>query len=233
MCEAIKPMSINPSRGTDLPLNHTPVASIHDPAARTLALDLLAAAQVIGAPTDTVYGLMCRFDSAAGIEQLYIVKDRPPHKAIPVLLADADQLAVIVAGGLSAQAQQLIDRFWPGPLTLILPALPTLLDILTAGQPTIGVRVPGHAELRSLLRTTGPLAATSANRSGAPDTATAAEVLAQFDGRIPLILADDEVIDRHKPRVPSTIVDLTGTLPRIVRPGPIADAVTAVLGVSC
>ena len=198
-----------------------------------MAIDLIGDEQVIAAPTDTVYGVMCRFDSAAGIERLYLAKDRPPQKAIPVLLAGVDQLAHLVAGELPSHAQRLIDHFWPGPLTLVLPAQPRLLATLTAGQPTIAVRMPAHAALQTLLCATGPLAATSANRSGWPDTNTAAAVLAQLGGRIPLILADDEAADRRKLPMPSTIVDLTVSPARILRPGPIATDVEKVLGTRC
>ena len=214
-------------------MNQTLVVSIQDPAARAFAIDLIAHEQVVAAPTDTVYGVMCRFDSAAGIERLYGAKDRPPQKAIPVLLADVDQMAQLVEGELPSPAQRLIDHFWPGPLTLVLPARPSLLATLTAGQPTIAVRMPAHSALRTLLRATGPLAATSANRSGCSDTGTAAEVLAQLGGRIPLILADDEAADRVKLRVPSTIVDLTVTPARVLRVGQIATAVEKVLGARC
>ena len=109
-----------------------------------------------------------------------------------------------------------------------LPALPHLPEILTAGQTTVAVRMPDHADLCALLRQTGPLAATSANRSGGPDTRTVADVLGQLDGRVPLVLYDDD--QRPPTSLPSTLVDLTAADgPRILRPGPLADAVSALL----
>lgn len=228
-----EPLPIEQTLAGDGTLHQTLVLAMQVPAAQALAIDLLANEQVVAAPTDTVYGVMCRFDSAAGIQRLYIAKDRPPQKAIPILLAGIDQLAHLVEGELSTQARCLVEHFWPGPLTLVLPAQPTLLETLTAGQATIAVRMPAHAALQALLRATGPVAATSANRSGWPDATSAAEVLAQLGGRIPLILADDDEADQHKSRVPSTIVDLTVTPARILRPGLLATDVEKVLVARC
>jgi L-threonylcarbamoyladenylate synthase len=171
---------------------------------------------------------MARFDDPAAIVRLYEAKDRPPRKPIPVLIGELEQLAQVAPLPLSSLAERLSRRFWPGPLTLVLPALPTLPSILTASQPTVGVRMPDHDALRALIRQTGPLAATSANRSGAVEARTAAEVLAQLEGRIPLILADEED-DRSSPdTLPSTVVDVT-TLsngePTILREGPLGSTV--------
>ena len=207
----------------------TQVLSIDQPTAPATALALLKTEQIIAAPTDTVYGLMARFDSAVAIEKLYEAKDRPPERAIPVLIGDLTQLDQLTPIPVSPVAQTLIEQFWPGPLTLVLPALTTLLPVLTAGQPTVAVRMPAHTAVRTLIQQAGPLAATSANRSGAPDTMTAAEVLAQLDGRIPLLLAGDpSEQEAPRPAQPSTIVDLAqmdNGGPRILRLGPIAAAV--------
>jgi L-threonylcarbamoyladenylate synthase len=176
---------------------------------------------------------MCGFNDATAIERLYIAKGRPPRKAIPVLISDAAQLALLTPLPLSPLAETLIKRFWPGPLTLVLPALPTLLPILTAGQPTIAVRLPDHKLLRALIRQTGPLAATSANLSGGADTRTASEVLLQLGGRVPLILADTEQDQRPAQQTtPSTIVDVAALGdggPRLLRHGALAEAVRQLL----
>ncbi|HMN28432.1 MAG TPA: L-threonylcarbamoyladenylate synthase [Caldilineaceae bacterium] len=202
------------------------IRPFHDPAALAEAYRLLETGEVIAAPTDTVYGLMCRFDQAEAIARLYVAKGRPPEKAIPVLIADVDQMERLVKLPLSSLAAALAERFWPGPLTLILPALPHLPSILTAGQPTVGVRMPNHDQLRLLIRQTGPLAATSANRSGGPEAHTADEVLAQLEGHIPLILSDDEPASQASPA--STIVDITtpdeGGV-RILRAGPLGEEI--------
>ncbi|MBW7884160.1 MAG: threonylcarbamoyl-AMP synthase [Caldilineaceae bacterium] len=199
------------------------------PRAMPVALALLASAQVIAAPTDTVYGVMCSYDSPTAIEHIYEAKNRPPHKALPVLIADTEQLSLLTAGQLPAQAARLVERFWPGALTVVVPARPELPAALTAGQPSIAVRMPDHERLRSLIRQAGPLAATSANLSGKPDPRTAAEVAEQLAGRIPLILADDEESDRRKVAIASTIVDLTTIPPAILRAGPLEHAVRALL----
>jgi L-threonylcarbamoyladenylate synthase len=208
----------------------TEILSIYDQHALVRASALLHDEQVIAAPTDTVYGVMCRYDSVAAIERLYVAKDRPPRKAIPILLGGEEMLAQVSPGPLPELARQLIARFWPGPLTIVVAAHPALPAILTAGQPTVALRVPDHDDLRRLLQMVGPLAATSANRSGAADTTTAAEVLAQLDGAIPLILADDDAADRRKLRMPSTLVDLTVTPPAILRAGPIEAEVRKIVG---
>jgi L-threonylcarbamoyladenylate synthase len=207
----------------------TVIRPIHDPIARAEAVARLAAGEVIAAPTDTVYGLMCRFDCAEAIAALYEAKQRPPQKAIPVLICDLEQINALSLPPLPPLAKILAEQFWPGALTIIVPARPTLPFILTAGQPTVGVRAPDHDALRALIKASGPLAATSANLSGATEAQTAAEVLRQFAGRIPLILADDDSADQPARRqAPSTIVDLAVLeegRPRILREGPLGSEI--------
>ena len=199
-----------------------------DPAAIALAGRLLADHEIIAAPTDTVYGLFAHFDQPIALEKLYDVKGRPPQKAIPVLIGEFAQLAQLTPLPLSPLARYLAERFWPGALTLVIPALPTLPPLLTAGQPTVGVRMPDHALLCTLLRQTGPLAATSANRSGQPESHDAEGVLAQLDGQLPLLLAEPaQALPLAQP--PSTVVDLTDPAGhiRILRSGVFASAVEA------
>ncbi len=211
----------------------TQICSIARPAAREKALAFLRDHQVIAAPTDTVYGVMCRYDSAQAIDRLYAAKDRPPQKAIPVLIGDLEQLRLLVPDPLSPAAELLIHRFWPGPLTIVFPALAHLPANLTAGQATVAVRMPDHAMLRTLIRDGGPVAATSANLSGQPEAHTAREVLEQLNGRIALVLEDEpqsEIIRREA--LPSTIIDITqparDDLP-ILREGPLGTAVRKAL----
>jgi L-threonylcarbamoyladenylate synthase len=203
---------------------HTEIRPLADPQAQATALALLADGQVIAAPTDTVYGVMCRYDSPEAIARVYAVKARPPDKAIPVLIGERGQLDALAVQPLPALAPPLIDRFWPGALTLVLPALPHLPAILTAGQPSLAVRMPDHLGLCALIRRSGPLAATSANLSGAPETHSADEVAAQLDGRLPLILSAP--LQTEQPA--STIVDLTAAQgPLILRRGGNALAIEA------
>jgi L-threonylcarbamoyladenylate synthase len=206
----------------------TRVLPLDDPAAQKEALSLLAQEQIFAAPTDTVYGIFCRPDSPTAISRIYQAKARPPEKAIPILIGAAAQLEQVACPPWSPVAQRLMASFWPGALTLVLPAQPHLPPILTAGQPTVAVRMPAHAALAALLRQTGPLAATSANRSGGPDTHSATEVLAQLDGHIPLILYDDAA--GLPQSLPSTLVDVTAADgPRILRMGQLGEAVGALL----
>ena len=180
------------------------------------AVELLKEGNPVAFPTDTVYGLGVLAFDQHGIDQLYAVKRRNSLKAIPILLGDPAELAQVTAG-MGEIALRLAQRFWPGPLTLVVPCHPGLPPNLSP-QPTIGVRMPDHPVALSLLRLTGPLAVTSANQSGSESAATAQEVFAQLGGRIPLILDGG----RTPGGLPSTVVDCTGPEPVILRPGPIS-----------
>lgn len=171
----------------------TRILHIDAPAALQAVEELLARAGIFVAPTDTVYGLFCRYDSPAALARIYAAKDRPPQKAIPILIGAAEQLAGLVQPPIHPAAQTLMARFWPGPLTLVLPAQRHLPPELTAGAPTVAVRMPNHDALRRLLGALGPLAATSANRSGHAETHSVPAVLAQLEGRVELILHDETV----------------------------------------
>ncbi|MBI3158174.1 MAG: threonylcarbamoyl-AMP synthase [Chloroflexi bacterium] len=186
-----------------------------DPAAIAEAVRALRRGAPVAFPTDTVYGLGALVTDPAAIGRLYDIKSRDETKAIPVLLAGDDQLPQ-VAVELSPAARQLARRFWPGPLTLVVPRRPALPEILSP-RPTIGVRVPDHPAARALLAAAGPLAVTSANLSGAADCRTAEEVAAQLGGRIALIL-DGGMTPGG---VPSTVADTTGPEVAILRAGPI------------
>ena len=195
------------------------------------ALDQAAAAveqgAVIGVPTDTVYGLVCLCSDAAAIDRLFAVKERPSQKALPVLLGEAEQSSAVVRTAGQAAAQALIDRYWPGPLTLVLPARSHLPPTLTAGGDTVGVRLPAHPFLRALARRVGPLASSSANRSGVPPCATAAAVLDQLDGRIPLLIDAGPAPLAQS----STVLDLSRPQPILLRKGPIGPEELAAAGI--
>ncbi|MES0359916.1 MAG: L-threonylcarbamoyladenylate synthase, partial [Anaerolineales bacterium] len=193
---------------TDLIRSDNPVALQH-------ALDVLSNGGLIAFPTDTVYGLAALPSKTEYIERLYIAKGRESTRAIAILLSSADELENI-SHMPSDAALKLADKFWPGPITLIVPRHPDLPNILSPDQ-TIGVRVPDHDIALELLRMTGPLGVTSANISGHENTQTAEEVMEQLDGRVHL------VIDGGKSPggVPSTVVDCTSPDPVILRPGPV------------
>ena len=195
------------------------------------ALEKAAAAleqgAVIGVPTDTVYGLVCLYNDAAAIDRLFAAKERPSQKALPVLLGDAEQASAVVRSARQTAAQALIERYWPGPLTLVLPARSHLPPALTAGGDTVGVRLPDHSFLRALARRVGPLASSSANRSGEPPCATPAAVLAQLDGRIPLLIDAGPAPLAQA----STVLDLSAPQPILLREGPIGPQELAAAGI--
>ena len=140
------------------------------------AVELLQDGALVAFPTDTVYGVGAVVWSAVAVGRLYVAKQRLTDKAIPVLLADLDDL-VHVSRALPSAAWCLAERFWPGPLTLIVPRATRVPDAVTAGGDSVAVRIPDHALARSLIRRTGAsLATTSANLAGAPNAITAAEV---------------------------------------------------------
>jgi L-threonylcarbamoyladenylate synthase len=189
------------------------------PAASPLAIDaalkVLRAGGLVAFPTDTVYGVgSLAFDEQA-VQSIYAAKDRPNEKALPVLLGDSDALEQ-VALALPEAARRLANRFWPGPLTLVVLKQPRVPTAVSATA-TVGVRVPDHAGARALLRAAGPMAVTSANRSGEPSPCTAAEVLQQLGGRIDIIIDGGATPGG----VPSTVVDCTIANPSILRTGPI------------
>ncbi len=203
----------------------TQLISTTDPTALPRALDVLRQGGLVAFPTDTVYGVGASAFDPAGIEQLFVAKGRGANKAIAVLLGDPADLPRVTAG-MNPLAGRLVERFWPGALTLVVarhPALPTNLS----PQPTIGVRMPDHPAALDLLRRAGPLATTSANLSGRASPATAQEVMDQLSGRIALVLDGGQTPGG----VASTVVDCTGPTPVILRPGPISlDELLAVLG---
>ena len=180
------------------------------------ALAILQNGGIVAFPTDTVYGLgALAFDNAA-IESIYSAKKRPIEKAIPILIGDMDDIDK-VAENIPDMALRFATRFWPGPLTCVLPKKPTLPPAISA-TPTVAVRIPKHQGAIALFKIAGPMAVTSANISGQPSPSTAEEVYNQLNGRIPLILDGGKTPGG----VPSTLVDCTGNQPKILREGPVS-----------
>ena len=180
------------------------------------AVDVLKHGGLVAFPTDTVYGLAALPVNAEFIEGLYTVKGRESTRAIAILISSSEQLKD-TSDSPNETAQILARKFWPGPLTLIVPRHPSLPAILSP-NPTIGVRVPDHEFALQLLRMTGPLGVTSANMSGQENTTTADEVLEQLGGRIHLLIDGGT----SPGSVPSTVVDCTTPEPVILRSGPIS-----------
>lgn len=186
----------------------------------------MRAGGLVGLPTETVYGLGANALSAAAVRAIFEAKGRPADDPVIVHLAAASELDRVAVG--NDWALQLAGRFWPGPLTLVLPKRAEIPSEVTAGLGTVGVRVPAHPVAQGILEACGlPIAAPSANLFGRPSPTTAQHVLDDLDGRI------DAVVDSGPTSVgvESTIVDLSSEVPRLLRPGGVAaEAIEAVLG---
>ncbi len=203
---------------------HTSVIPFSAPDVLNHVQGALEAHGVFALPTDTVYGLACRYDDAAAIRALYHTKGRPGHKALPVLLGDKAHLPLVTQPSSSALVRRLTEQFWPGPMTLVLEAHPDLGPDLLAGGSTVAVRVVDNPVFQTLANRFGPLATSSANLSGHPDCSDAAAVRDQLQGRIPLIVDGGPTRDVR----PSTIVSVHREQITILREGSLSAAIRAI-----
>ena len=194
----------------------TEILSARSPDSFQKILRVLNAGGLVAFPTDTVYGLGSLAFNGEAVGSIYIAKDRPAEKAIPILISDAEAIDK-VASYIPDMAIKLAAHFWPGPLTLVVPKKQTLPMAVSSSE-TVGVRVPDNAIARNLLRSAGPMAVTSANISGGKNPTTAEEVFDQLKGRIDLILDGGKTVGG----VASTLVDCTQKEPIILREGPIS-----------
>ncbi|NGQ95544.1 threonylcarbamoyl-AMP synthase [Brevibacillus sp. SYP-B805] len=179
------------------------------------AARLIQAGEVVAFPTETVYGLGANALSDEAVEKIYKAKGRPGDNPLIVHIGEMAQLSM-VAREVPGPAQQLIEAFWPGPLTLVLPKTDQVASLVTAGLDTVGVRMPDNPVALALIRAAGvPIAAPSANRSGRPSPTTAEHVRVDLEGRIAAILDGGST----GVGVESTVLDLTVQPPMILRPG--------------
>ncbi|NLD59430.1 MAG: threonylcarbamoyl-AMP synthase [Clostridiales bacterium] len=186
------------------------------PEAIRRAAELIRRGEVVGFPTETVYGLGADGLNEGAVEKIFQAKGRPGDNPLILHIAELSELAPLILGEPNAAAKALMAAHWPGPLTMIFPKSALVPDRATAGLPTVAIRMPSHPVARELIRLAGtPIAAPSANRSGRPSPTTAADVLEDMDGRIPLILDGGQC----EVGLESTVVDLTGGVPRVLRPG--------------
>jgi L-threonylcarbamoyladenylate synthase len=192
------------------------------------AASILREGGLVAIPTDTLYGLAASVFRPAALDRVYEAKQRQPEARVPILIATAADLPLL-ASSVPRDAWRLIDRFWPGALTLVFPARRSLPIQVTRGGSTVAVRVPAARTALRLLESLGePVVGTSANISGQPPATTAAEVLSQLGGRIDAVLEDDASVGGG---LPSTIVDMSGEAPVIVRHGAIpGDAIREAMG---
>ena len=199
---------------------------VDDPGGYAEAIAVLRSDGIVALPTDTVYGIAVRIDTPGGIARLFHVKQRPPDRAIALLIGSAEQARQI--GVMTPSAEALAGAFWPGGLTLVISRREgtTLPEVLTGGAATIGLRVPDHPAPRALAAAVGPLPTTSANRSGQPEASDAGQIAAQLGDAIELIV--DGGVAHGGPA--STVVDCSGATARVLRVGAIpVEQVTAIL----
>lgn len=190
-----------------------------------IASAALGAGQVVALPTETVYGLAARAEDKAAVSSIFALKRRPADNPLIVHAAHAE-MAFGLAAVVPNFARELAEAFWPGPLSLVVDSAVDW-PWVQAGHTTLALRVPSPSWLRELIADVGPLAAPSANRSGRPSPTTAAHVLADLDGEVPLLVDGGPC----REGLESTVVDCTGPAPRVLRPGPItAEQIASVLG---
>ena len=188
------------------------------PEAIAAAVDALAAGRLVGLPTETVYGLAADAGNDSAVRAIFAAKGRPADHPLIVHVASADGVAAFAAE-VPPFAQRLIDAFWPGPLTLILPRRPGVADAAAGGHPTIGLRCPSHPVAHALLsaaaaRGIAGLAAPSANRFGRISPTTAAHVAAEFGAELLVLDGGACAVG-----IESTIIDCTRGAPVLLRPG--------------
>jgi len=182
------------------------------------AIIILKWGGIVACPTDTVYGVGAAINIERAVERVYQIKGRPHSRALPILLAEKYQIAE-VAKMVPPLAWRLADRFLPGALTIVLPKADSVSDIVTGGLKTIAVRIADHPIPIAVVRGLGvPIVGTSANLSGSPSALTAEEVRAQLGDRVDMIIDGGRCPGGWE----STIIDLTGETPLILREGPIS-----------
>ena len=206
---------------------NTLLLSAQDPQTPVTAAQIIRSGGLVAIPTETVYGLGANGLDEAAVARIFQAKGRPQDNPLILPVADAIQMENF-AHDIPAEAYLLAEKFWPGPLTLILPAKDIVPKSTTGGLSTVGIRCPDNETTRQIIRLAGvPVAAPSANTSGKPSTVTAQHVLHDHEGKI------DAVVDGGHSRVgvESTIVDLTEKPARLLRPGGITpEQLISVLG---
>ena len=186
-----------------------------DPSIISQAAAVIRAGGLVAFPTETVYGLGANALDAGAVGRIFDVKGRPPTNPVIVHIASPDE-ALNVAAVWPETAARLAERFWPGPLTLVVPRRPEVPDMVTSGGPTVAIRCPAHAVARDLIRASGvPIAAPSANRSTELSPTRAEHVLTGLNIGIGLVLDGGPCSGG----IESTVVDVTGGVVRLLRPG--------------
>ena len=181
-------------------------------------ISILKQGGIVAFPTDTVYGLGACANLRQAVERVYQIKKRPQNMALPLLLADISQISE-VAHPVPPIAWLLAHNFLPGALTMVLHKSSSVPDVITAGGMTVAIRIPAHSIPVALAEGVGtPIVGTSANLSGKPSALTAGEVYSQFGDRIDLVIDDGRCLGGEE----STIIDVTGEIPVVLREGAIS-----------
>lgn len=205
----------------------TPILAAFSAVAVDHAVQVLGEGKLIVIPTDTVYGLAAALDQTSAIEDIFRVKGRPPERPIALLVDRMEDVALVTAD-IPPEARRLMEQFWPGGLTIVLPRADGIPSVVTAGGPTVAVRMPDHPTPRAIVRRMGrPLPTTSANRHGQPSATDANTARASLNGDVALVLDAGPAPGG----VDSTVVDLSVTPPTVLRSGAIpTDALEQALG---
>jgi L-threonylcarbamoyladenylate synthase len=173
---------------------------------------------VIAFPTDTVYCLSAMYNNVPALERIYEIKQRPRNLALPVMCADREQINEVVKY-IPEIALPFIDKYMPGPITLIMPKNKSVSDVISDGKDTVAVRIPRHKLTIDIIKGVGvPVAGTSANTSGKPSNITASNVFIQIGDKVDLVIDDGKC----PIGIVSTIIDVTGNVPAILREGAIS-----------
>jgi len=188
------------------------------------AAQILKEGGLVAFPTETVYGLGANALNEQAVRSIFAAKGRPGDNPLIVHVSSIDEVKPLIDGEMSEHACRLAAAYWPGPLTMIMKKSALIPEAVSAGLSTVGIRMPAHDTARALIRLSGcPIAAPSANRSGRPSPTTAQHVFDDMDGRIPMILDGGA----SAVGLESTVLDVTGDVPRILRPGGVTPEMVA------
>lgn len=180
------------------------------------AAQLINRKEVVGFPTETVYGLGADATSEEAVRKIFEAKGRPGDNPLIVHIASIDEISSVIKGDMPPWAKKLADAYWPGPLTMIFDKGDGIPSCVTAGLDSVAVRIPGHEDARKLIKASGkPIAAPSANLSGRPSPTTAKHVFDDMNGRIPMIIDGGE----SDVGLESTVLDVRSMPVKVLRPG--------------